>query len=88
MSAGWDAQALLTPIAGEQPCGQNPDDTGGLVAFDALRLFGQPRSPEAPPDQDEGDKEAAGPTRWTRWARVRICACLPIWRRRYCGPTA
>ncbi len=74
MSAGWDAQALLTPIAGEQPCGQNPDDTGGLVAFDALRLFGQPRSPEAPPDQDEGDKEAAKTKPPIEWGRIRTDA--------------
>jgi type VI secretion system protein ImpA len=74
MSAGWDAQALLTPIAGEQPCGQNPDDTGGLVAFDALRLFGQPRSPEAPPDQDEGDKEAAKTKPPIEWERIRTDA--------------
>ena len=48
MSAGWDARTLLEPIAGEQPCGPNPDDTGVLGTFDALRLYGQPRSPEAP----------------------------------------
>jgi len=59
MSARWDADTLLQPLPGEQPCGLNLDDTGGLVAFDSLRLFGQPRSPEAPPDTDDSDKEAA-----------------------------
>ncbi|HTL44566.1 MAG TPA: type VI secretion system protein TssA [Vicinamibacterales bacterium] len=59
MSARWDADTLLQPLPGEQPCGVNLDDTGGLVAFDALRLFGQPRSPEAPPDTEDSDKETA-----------------------------
>ena len=71
MSAGWDAHALLEPIAGEQPCGQNPDDTGVLGAFDALRLFGQSRSPEAPPDADDADKEAAKARPPVDWGRVR-----------------
>ena len=71
MSAGWDAHALLEPIAGEQPCGQNPDETGTLVAFDALRLFGQPRSPEAAPDADESDKEAAKARVPIDWGRIR-----------------
>ncbi|HEY2433463.1 MAG TPA: type VI secretion system protein TssA [Vicinamibacterales bacterium] len=71
MSAGWDAQALLAPLGGEQPCGQNPDDTGALVAFDALRLFGQSRSPEAAPDAEESDKEAAKTRAPLEWGRVR-----------------
>lgn len=71
MSAGWDAHVLLEPIGSDQPCGQNPDDTGGLVAFDALRLFGQPRSPEAAPDADDADKEAAKSKAPIDWARIR-----------------
>jgi type VI secretion system protein ImpA len=71
MSAGWDARALLDPIAGEQPCGQNPDVAGLLGPFDALRLFGQPRSPEAPPEEDEGDKEAAKAKPPIEWEKIR-----------------
>lgn len=71
MSAGWDGRALLEPIAGEQPCGQNPDATGVLGAFDALRLFGQPRSPEAPPDEDDADKEAAKAKPPIEWEKIR-----------------
>lgn len=71
MSAGWDARALLEPIPGEQPCGQNPDATGVLGTFDALRLFGQPRSPEAPPDADDGDKEAAKARPPIEWEKIR-----------------
>jgi len=71
MSARWDAESLLQPLSGEQPCGQNLDDTGGLVAFDALRLFGQPRSPEAPPDTDDADKEAAKAKPPIEWPRVQ-----------------
>jgi type VI secretion system protein ImpA len=71
MSARWDAEPLLQPLAGEQPCGPNLDETGGLVAFDALRLFGQPRSPEAPADTDEADKEAAKAKPPIEWPRVQ-----------------
>ena len=71
MSARWDAEPLLQPLAGEQPCGLNLDDTGGLVAFDALRLFGQTRSPEAPPDTDDADKEAAKAKPPIEWPRVQ-----------------
>ena len=34
--------------------------------FDALRLFGQARSPEAPPDPDESEKDEAGRLDWGR----------------------
>jgi len=71
MSSGWDARVLLEPIAGEQPCGQNPDATGLLGTFDALRLFGQSRSPEAPPDADDGDKEAAKARPPIEWEKIR-----------------
>lgn len=71
MSARWDAEPLLQPLAGEQPCGLNLDDTGGLVAFDALRLFGQTRSPEAPPDTDDADKEAAKAKPPIEWPRLQ-----------------
>jgi type VI secretion system protein ImpA len=71
MSAGWDGRALLEPISGEQPCGQNPDATGVLGTFDALRLFGQPRSPEAPPDADDADKEAAKAKVPIEWEKIR-----------------
>jgi len=71
MSARWDAEPLLQPLAGEQPCGLNLDETGGLVAFDALRLFGQARSPEAPPDADDVDKEAAKAKPAIEWPRLQ-----------------
>jgi type VI secretion system protein ImpA len=62
---------MLEPIAGEQPCGQNPDVTGLLAPFDALRLFGQTRSPEAPPEEDDGDKEAAKAKAPIEWEKIR-----------------
>lgn len=71
MSGGWDAHALLAPISAEHPCGQNPDETGALAAFDALRLFGQARSPEAAPDAEESDKEAAKAKPPIEWGRIR-----------------
>ena len=42
MTAGWDGQELLQPIAPDQPCGENLEDTQLLASFDAFRLFGQP----------------------------------------------
>ena len=48
MSVRWEGQSLLQPISADQPCGENLEDTPLLAAFDALRLFGQSRSPEAP----------------------------------------
>lgn len=65
MSAVWNAEGLLEPITAEQPCGQNLDEapvlpgaqTAILSEFDALRLFGQSRSPEAPPEPAGGEEE-------------------------------
>lgn len=74
MSAALDAHALLDPIAGEQPCGQDLDALGVLSSFDALRLFGQARSPEAPPDEDDEDKEAAKTKPPIEWDRIRTDA--------------
>jgi type VI secretion system protein ImpA len=82
MSAVWDAEALLEPISAEQPCGQNLDEapvlpgaqTAILSDFDALRLFGQTRSPEAPPeveDSEEGGREAAKVRPPIEWDRLR-----------------
>jgi type VI secretion system protein ImpA len=48
MSVRWEGQTLLQPISADQPCGENLEDTPLLTSFDALRLFGQSRSPEAP----------------------------------------
>lgn len=80
MSTRWEAESLLQPLPGDQPCGQNLDDTGGLVAFDALRLFGQTRSPEAPPDSDDADKEAAKAKPPIEWPRVQADALEALGR--------
>jgi type VI secretion system protein ImpA len=74
MTTRWEPGSLLQPLPGEQPCGQNLDDTGGLVVFDALRLFGQARSPEAPPDADDADKEAAKAKPPIEWPRLQADA--------------
>ena len=74
MAVRWDGQALRVPISAEQPCGQNLDDTNVLSAFDALRLFGQTRSPEAPPDDDEGDKGLAKARPALEWDRIQADA--------------
>ena len=58
MSADWNVVTLLEPISQENPCGENLEDTFVLTGFDALKIFGQTRSPEAPPDAtiEEGGK--------------------------------
>ena len=52
----------------------NLDDTGARSPLDALRLFGQPRSPEAPPDTDDADKEAAKAKPPIEWDKIRADA--------------
>jgi type VI secretion system protein ImpA len=71
MSARWDGQALLQPISPDQPCGVNPDDSIALSALDALRLFGQSRSPEAPPDPEGEEKELSKARPALEWDRIR-----------------
>jgi type VI secretion system protein ImpA len=71
MSARWNGQALLQPISPEQPCGLNLEDTPVLSALDALRLFGQARSPEAPPDTDGDEKELTKVRPPIEWDRIR-----------------
>jgi type VI secretion system protein ImpA len=74
MSARWDGQALLQPISPEQPCGVNLDDSLVLSSLDSLRLFGQTRSPEAPPDTDGDEKEQAKARPPLEWDRIRADA--------------
>jgi type VI secretion system protein ImpA len=84
MSADWDPQGLLEPISAEHPCGQNLDEApvlpGAQIAilseFDGLRLFGQSRSPEAPPEAEgeEGLREAAKVRPPIEWDRIRVDA--------------
>ena len=74
MSPLWDGEALLQPISPEQPCGVNLDDSAVLSALDALRLFGQSRSPEALPDTDGDEKEAAKARPPVEWDRIRADA--------------
>ena len=66
MSVRWQGEdVLLQPIVPEQPCGENLEDTELLASFDAYRLFGQSRSLDAPPEQDEkGVTKRADPPDW------------------------
>jgi len=68
-----DRQTLLDPIAADQPCGLNPDDTV-LPALDSLRLFGQARPLESPTTPDQKDKEQSKPRPPVEWERVRAQA--------------
>ena len=66
-STRWNSDALLEPIRPERPCGENLEDLAPLTTLDALRLFGQVRSPDAPPEADESRKPVD-------WADVRALA--------------
>ena len=74
MNAALDGQALLQPISPDQPCGVNLDDSMMLSSLDALRLFGQARSPEAPPESDGDEKEQAKARPPLEWDRIRADA--------------
>jgi len=74
MNARWDGQALLQPISPEQPCGVSLDDSILLSSLDALRLFGQARSPEAPPDPEGDEKELAKARPPLEWDKIRADA--------------
>ena len=74
MSPLWDGEALLQPISPEQPCGVNLDDSAVLSALDALRLFGQSRSPEAQPDTDGDEKALTKAKPPVEWDRIRTDA--------------
>ena len=74
MNARWDGQALLQPISPEQPCGVSLDDSILLSSLDALRLFGQARSPEAPPDPEGEERELSKARPPLEWDKIRADA--------------
>jgi type VI secretion system protein ImpA len=74
MDARWDGQALLQPISPELPCGVNLDEAAVLSSLDALRLFGQARSPEAPPEAEGEEKELSKVRPPLEWDRIRADA--------------
>jgi type VI secretion system protein ImpA len=69
----WEVQELLQPITADQPCGENLEDTALLASFDALRLFGQSRSPESPAEPSEKEKEQEN-RKPPEWAELRASA--------------
>ena len=69
MSARWESGPLLQPIAGEQPCGENLEDTELLSSFDTFRLFGQARPLDAPAEPSE--KRIPKPASSPEWLEIR-----------------
>ena len=73
-SAGWEAQ-LLQPITGDQPCGENLEDTDKLTSFDTFRIFGQVRPLDAPVEQNEKGQPAETripkPPESPEWREIR-----------------
>jgi type VI secretion system protein ImpA len=57
MTAGVETQTLLDPITDDRPCGEDLEDSSILAGLDSLRLFGQSKSPEAPPEPADGQEE-------------------------------
>ena len=55
MTTAWQAAGLLEPLSGENPCGQNLEDTALLSSFDAYRLYGRTTPLDPPPGVPEGD---------------------------------
>ena len=50
MTVALTIDGLAAPIAPDNPCGDNLEDTPQLASFDAFRLFGQPVAYETAPD--------------------------------------
>jgi type VI secretion system protein ImpA len=67
MGDQWEGEGLLQPITADHPCGESLEDTPLLASFDALRLFGQSRPPDAPPEPNESRKPP-------EWSEVRTTA--------------
>ena len=96
MSARWGGDDLLEPIAAEEPCGENLEDTPLLASFDTFRLFGHDRMPDARPDPGDNDgKRLLPPPEWGE-IKSRSLEALSekqgypfagaLWARRRCGP--
>lgn len=80
MTAAVQEQALLEPISADQPCGENLEDSPLLAGFDAFRLFGQSRPPEAPPDPDDTEKERGKEKPPPDWGAIKSTAAETLAR--------
>jgi type VI secretion system protein ImpA len=69
MSARWESQELLLPIAADRPCGESLEDTPLLASFDTFRLFGQARPLDAAPEP--GEKWTPKPPESPEWREIR-----------------
>jgi type VI secretion system protein ImpA len=67
MSAPWEA--LLQPITAEEPCGPQPE--GLPPRFVTLRLFGQLRSLEEPPEASHDPKSPVDNRKPPAWGEVK-----------------
>src|ERR1051325_7578211 len=79
MSARWESPELwLHPIAPDQPCGENLEDTALLASFDTYRLFGQSKPLDALPE--DGEKWTPKPPESTEWREIREKALVALAR--------
>jgi type VI secretion system protein ImpA len=70
MSSQWDGQGLLQPIAADQPCGENLEDTPLLASFDSFRVFGSQTSRDIAPPAEPG----VHPEKLPDWNEVKTHA--------------
>ena len=68
----WNGSDLLPPIAPEEPCGKNLEDTDTLSSLDAYQIFGQDSLEPAPREQGEPvRRESRKSDRPPNWAGIR-----------------
>jgi len=68
----WNGSDLLQPIAPEEPCGKNLEDTDTLASFDAYQIFGQTSLEAAPREDGEPvRREARKSDRPPNWGELR-----------------
>jgi type VI secretion system protein ImpA len=68
----WNGSGLLEPIAPEEPCGKNLEDTDTLASFDAYQIFGQTSlEPEPKKDNEPARREPRKSDRPPNWEEIR-----------------
>ena len=70
MTSQWNGQELLEPIAPDQPCGENLEDTPLLASFDAFRVFGHLTPPDPAPEWEEVKNRALDALRKSKDLRL------------------
>jgi type VI secretion system protein ImpA len=67
MSAPWDGQELLKPIADGAPCGDDLEDTALLASIEGARLFGRSRPFDEVEDPKDPTSNKWKPPEWNEF---------------------